>query len=103
MKHARARTARLRRDYEPDGLPRVVANRNGFDAQPCKVDRAAGVESLDAGFAKLAREMRPGLPIVYASGRRSMDQISTVPDSVFLPKPYSLTQVDQTLARIGEK
>jgi DNA-binding LytR/AlgR family response regulator len=56
-----------------------------------------------AQLAKLAREMRPGLPIVYASGRRSVNDIATVPDSVFLPKPYSLNQVDQTLAQIGAR
>lgn len=65
------------------------------------IDLGEGMDG--AQLAKLAREMRPGLPIVYASGRRSMSDIATVPDSVFLPKPYSLNQVDQTLARIGTK
>ena len=65
------------------------------------IDLGEGMDG--AQLAKLAREMRPGLPIVYASGRRSVNDIATVPDSVFLPKPYSLKQVDQTLARIGEK
>ena len=65
------------------------------------IDLGEGMDG--AQLAKLARELRPGLPIVYASGRRSVNDIATVPDSVFLPKPYSLYQVDQTLARIGEK
>jgi CheY-like chemotaxis protein len=65
------------------------------------IDLGAGMDG--AQLAKLAREMRPKLPIVYASGRCSMDQIPTVPNSTFLPKPYSLTQVDATLARIGTK
>ena len=65
------------------------------------IDLGEGMDG--AQLAKLAREMRPGLPIVYASGRRSVNDIPTVPDSVFLPKPYSLNQVDQTLAQIGCK
>jgi hypothetical protein len=44
--------------------------------------------------------MRPKLAIVYASGRRSLEQFTPVPGSIFLPKPYSLNQVGQTLARL---
>ena len=65
------------------------------------IDLGAGMDG--AQLARLAREMRPKLPIVYASGRRSMDQIPTVPNSTFLPKPYSLNQVDATLSRISTK
>ena len=83
------------------GALRYLLSGAGVDVLFTDIDLGAGMDG--AQLAKLAREMRPGLPIVYASGRRSMDQISTVPDSVFLPKPYSLTQVDQTLARIGER
>jgi CheY-like chemotaxis protein len=63
------------------------------------IDLGAGMDG--AQLAQLVREMRPKLPVVYASGRRSMDQFKAVPGSVFLPKPYSLNQVDQTLAQIG--
>jgi DNA-binding NtrC family response regulator len=62
------------------------------------IDLGAGMDG--AQLAQLVHEMRPKLPIVYASGRRSLDQFKAVPGSVFLPKPYSLNQVDQTLARI---
>ena len=62
------------------------------------IDLGDGMDG--AQLAKLAREMRPGLPIVYASGRRGMHDIATVPDSVFLPKPYSLNQVDATIAAL---
>ena len=64
------------------------------------IDLGEGMDG--AQLAKLAREMRPKLPVVYASGRRTMEQFSTVPNSIFLPKPYSLSQVDQTLARIQQ-
>ena len=51
-----------------------------------------------AALARLARELRPRLPIVYASGRRAAGEFDTVPGSVFLPKPYSLNQLDATIA-----
>jgi two-component system, response regulator PdtaR len=62
------------------------------------IDLGAGMDG--ATLARLAREMRPKLPVVYASGRRSVDQFDTVPGSVFLRKPYSLNQVDATIAEL---
>jgi two-component system cell cycle sensor histidine kinase/response regulator CckA len=59
------------------------------------IDLGEGMDG--ATLAQLARVMRPQLPVVYASGRRSADQLDTVPGSVFLPKPYSLSQVDATI------
>jgi CheY-like chemotaxis protein len=83
------------------GALRYLLSGADVDVLFTDIDLGEGMDG--AQLAKLARELRPGLPIVYASGRRSVDDIATVPDSVFLPKPYSLYQVDQTLARIGEK
>src|SRR5882757_8069071 len=83
------------------GALRYLLSGADVDVLFTDIDLGQGMDG--AQLAKLAREMRPGLPIVYASGRRSVNDISTVPDSVFLPKPYSLNQVDQTLTRIGEK
>lgn len=65
------------------------------------IDLGEGMDG--ATLAQLAREMRPELPVVYASGRRTMDQFVTVPGSVFLPKPYSLNQVDATLAKLSRQ
>jgi CheY-like chemotaxis protein len=73
---------------------------SGADVDVLFTDIDLGDGMDGAQLAKLAREMRPKLPVVYASGRRSMAEIPTVPNSIFLPKPYSLNQVDQTLARI---
>jgi CheY-like chemotaxis protein len=64
------------------------------------IDLGSGMDG--AQLAKIAREMRPKLPVVYASARRSMEHFPTVPGSIFLPKPYSVSQVDQTLARLGQ-
>lgn len=65
------------------------------------IDLGAGMNGAE--LAKLARQMRPKLQVVYASGRHAMAQFAAVPNSIFLPKPYSLNEVDQTLSRIGEK
>ena len=54
------------------------------------IDLGEGMDG--ATLARLAREMRPQLPVVYASGRRSVEQLDTVPGSVFLPKPYVFAQ-----------
>src|SRR3984893_18901923 len=61
-------------------------------------------EGIDgATLAQLVHAMRPGLPIVYTSGRRSMDELPTVPAAPSLPKPYSLSDVDRTIAqKLGE-
>lgn len=65
------------------------------------IDLGDGMDG--ATLAQLAREMRPKLPVVYASGRRTMEQFATVPGSIFLPKPYSLNQVDATLSELSSK
>jgi len=61
------------------------------------IDLGEGMDG--AQLACAARELRPMLPIIYASGRRSMGDFRTVPGSTFLPKPYTLNQVDATIAR----
>jgi len=61
------------------------------------IDLGEGMDG--AQLARIARELRPRLPIIYASGRRSMSEFRTVPGSTFLPKPYTLNQVDATIER----
>jgi CheY-like chemotaxis protein len=58
--------------------------------------------SLDgAELAKRVRAMRPELPIVYASGRFTSDQIAPlVTRSVFVPKPYNPADVCSLLERL---
>lgn len=66
------------------------------------IDLGAGMDG--ATLAQLVHEMRPALPIVYTSGRRSLHEFATVPGAAFLPKPYSLSDVDRTLAqKLGEQ
>jgi CheY-like chemotaxis protein len=47
--------------------------------------------SIDgAKLARLARELRPHLPVVYASGSYSrLDQLDAVSGAIFVPKPYN--------------
>src|SRR5437660_2770171 len=91
---SRRRHTRWPRDWSSD----VCSSDLEADVLFTDIDLGAGMDG--AQLAQLVHEMRPKLPIVYASGRRSLDQFKAVPGSVFLPKPYSLNQVDQTLARI---
>ena len=65
------------------------------------IDLGGGMDG--AALAQLAHEMRPRLPIVYTSGRRSPNQFTAVPDTTFLPKPYSLDDVSATLKQVRRK
>ncbi|HEV7264427.1 MAG TPA: response regulator [Falsiroseomonas sp.] len=51
-------------------------------------------------LARAARRLRPGLPVVYASGRyREPDPQRALPDAAFLAKPFSLSCAVATLDR----
>jgi len=58
--------------------------------------------SMDgAQLAQQARERRPELPIVYASGRYcAMDFGPLVPRSIFVPKPYRPEDICTLLQRL---
>ena len=52
-------------------------------------------------LAFAARRLRPGLPVVYAStASDAVENIRTVPGSVFVPKPYSPRNICSLLARM---
>jgi CheY-like chemotaxis protein len=54
-----------------------------------------------AELAARARERRPEMPIVYASGRYRQSEVSPLTSrSVFVPKPYDPEQVCRLLARL---
>ena len=81
------------------GALRFLLSGAEVDVMFTDIDLGEGMDGVE--LAKLARELRPMLPIVYASGRRTTEQFVQVPGSIFLPKPYSLNQVDQTLERVS--
>jgi CheY-like chemotaxis protein len=58
--------------------------------------------SIDGtALAQLARELRPNLPVVYASGSVSkIEQFEAVIGSVFVPKPYDPEKLCAMLSRI---
>ena len=86
---------------------RIVANamdalRHLASGQPCDVlftdinlhDRVDGAQ-----LSRLARELRPRLPVVYASGAvSSMEQLQAVPGACFIRKPYDPESVCSKLA-----
>jgi CheY-like chemotaxis protein len=49
------------------------------------------VNSIDGTtLAQIARQLRPNLPVVYASGTvRRLEQIAAVPGAAFVAKPYN--------------
>lgn len=52
-------------------------------------------------LAQRARDMRPDLPIVFASGRWNLlEQLCSVPHAVCLPKPYSPTKACSVVAEL---
>ena len=51
-----------------------------------------------AELARRARELRPDLPVMYTSGRRSViEQLAPVDGTMFLPKPYNPYDVGRLL------
>ena len=52
-------------------------------------------------LAEWARELRPEMPIVYASGRYKLSEISPlVPRSLFVAKPYDPNDICALLTRL---
>jgi CheY-like chemotaxis protein len=51
-----------------------------------------------AALARCARALRPDLPVMYTSGRRSViDQLDPVEGAMFVPKPYDLFNLGRLL------
>jgi CheY-like chemotaxis protein len=69
--------------------------------EPCDVlltDLNLGPGLDGSGLAKLARELRPDLPVVYVSGSvRRIEELQPVPGAAFIPKPYVPEQVCEML------
>jgi CheY-like chemotaxis protein len=56
-----------------------------------------------ARLAQLARQLRPELPVVYASGLvTAIEQLEAVSGSVFVPKPYDPDKVCMLLQQFAK-
>jgi CheY-like chemotaxis protein len=54
-----------------------------------------------ADLAVRAREMKPDLPVIFASGRWTLlERLQTVPRSAVLPKPYSVSRACEAVANL---
>ena len=60
---------------------------------------------MDGGLlARHARDLRPGLPVVYASGKSNgVRHTATVPGSIFLQKPYDPSHASMLLAQMSHE
>jgi DNA-binding NtrC family response regulator len=57
--------------------------------------------SMDGtALAMRVRELRPDLPVVYASGAMNADSLRQVPGATFVPKPYSPSDICAVIARL---
>jgi CheY-like chemotaxis protein len=50
-------------------------------------------------IARLARQLRSNLPVIYATGY-TVDRSAEVPDAIFLNKPYHASQIVETIERL---
>ena len=78
---------------------RYLSSGAAVDVLFTDVELPGGMDGAE--LAERARQQRPDLPIVYASGRyRSTDIGGLVPRSIFLPKPYNRDDVCTLLERL---
>jgi CheY-like chemotaxis protein len=83
-----------------DAALRYLQNGNEIDVLFTDINLPGEIDGAE--LANRAREIRPELPIVYASGRMtSSDLGGLVPRSVFLNKPYNLSEVCTLLRRLA--
>jgi CheY-like chemotaxis protein len=80
-----------------DDALRYLASDCGIDLLFTDVDLPGGLDG--SALALRARELRPTLPVVYASGS-GLDHARAVPGSRFVPKPYSPFKICSLLSEL---
>lgn len=82
-----------------DEALRYIDKGGAVDVLFTDVNLPGGIDGTE--LAIRVREMRPDLPIVYASGRYNAGGLGRmVSRSVFVPKPYKPSEIATLLARL---
>ena len=83
-----------------DEALRYLGEGGAVDVLFTDINLAGGMSGAE--LAQRARALKPGLPVVYASGRyRGEDMPGRVPDSVFVQKPYDTAAVCSLCQRLA--
>jgi CheY-like chemotaxis protein len=82
-----------------DEALRYISSGANIDVLFTDVNLPGGMDGAE--LAERARELRPEMPIVYASGRYKHSEISPlVPRSLFVAKPYDPDDICALLTRL---
>jgi CheY-like chemotaxis protein len=83
-----------------DEALRYLGGGGAVDVLFTDINLAGGMSGAE--LAQRARALKPGLPVVYASGRYGGDDLpGRVPDSVFVQKPYDPAAVCSLCQRLA--
>jgi CheY-like chemotaxis protein len=82
-----------------DDALKYLENGNDIDVLFTDINLPGAIDGAE--LANRARELRPELPIVYASGRHNASDFGgLVSRSVFVSKPYNLSDICTLLDRL---
>jgi CheY-like chemotaxis protein len=85
-------------DNAEDALERLVSGES-VDLLFTDINLPGAMDGAD--LALRAREMKPDLPVIFASGRWGLlEKLQTVPHSAVLPKPYSVTRACEAVEHL---
>jgi CheY-like chemotaxis protein len=83
-----------------DALERLAAG-EAFDLLFTDINLPGEMDG--AALAVRARELRPDLPVIFASGRWGLlERLQAVPHSAILPKPYSVSRACEAVEQLLE-
>jgi two-component system, response regulator PdtaR len=86
--------------YDAKDALRYLKSGKRVDVLFTDIDLPGGMDG--GSLAREARELRPGLPVVYASGKADGSRhTARVPGSIFLQKPYDPFQASMLLAQMS--
>ena len=77
---------------------RRLASGRPIDILFTDINLAGGVDG--ATLARRARQLLPDLPVIYTSGRCSMDRLERVEGAMFVPKPYDAFSIGRLLNQL---